>query len=64
MTHETPAPSQEQALLRAKPLVQPIVAPELENQKCPEGFAVVVLARLMLGDAAGDDLGVEKALPF
>ena len=42
----------------------PVITPELEDQERPERLAVVLLARLMLGDAAGDGFGIEQALPL
>ena len=41
-----------------------MVAPELEDEECPERLAMVVAAGLMLGDAPGDLLRVEEALAF
>ena len=43
---------------------KPVIAPELEDQKRPEGFAVVLLSRLMLGDAAGDLIRMKDPLLF
>jgi hypothetical protein len=46
-------------LFSTAPLPQPMIVPELENQQRPERFAVVVLTRLMLDNAASDDSRVE-----